>query len=286
VVTIKTIHFHDVSFQYSNEVKALDTISLSIQSGERVGIMGRNGAGKSTLIHLLNGLLLPTKGEVFIDGIPTTKFNPTLLTQKIGVMFQNPEHQLFSSTVEEEIDFSLKSLKISNEERVSYKQSIIEELKLHTLLHKSPWNCSGGERKKISIASILCRQPEVLVFDEPTLGQDKNGYQILDSILSKAKDKKQTLIVVTHNTDFAFKNLNRIIVLDQGRILADGPTQEILTNKIIQHNSAIVEPQFFTFKSLLLEKLPAHHRLYQAINNATNFEELQTVLLKTSAEGA
>lgn len=276
---MSSIRFDNVSFSYTHETKALSNISLKIAQGEIVAIMGRNGAGKSTLIQLMNGLLYPSTGSVFVDGICTTEFNPSELIKKIGLMFQNPEHQLFSNTVEEELDFSLKTLKLSSELKKAYKQEIIEELELHPLLPKSPWNCSGGERKKISIASILCRKPDVLVFDEPTIGQDKNGYQILDSILSKAREKEKTIIVVTHNTEFAFKYLKRIIVMEQGRILADGPTHEILSNQTIRQHSSLVEPQFLIFKNLLIDKLSPKNPAYALIRESHNFEHLQKILL-------
>ncbi len=279
---MRNIRFDEVSFHYSEEVSALDGISLNIQNGEVVGIMGRNGAGKSTLIQLINGLLDPSEGNVFIDGISTKEFNPSELLQKIGIMFQNPEHQLFSSTVEDELDFSLKNLQINEDLKSQYKHEIVEELNLHPLLRKSPWNCSGGERKKVSIASILCRKPEVLVFDEPTLGQDKFGYEILDKVITRAIQKNQTIIVVTHNTEFAFRYLNRIIVLDQGRILADGPTEEILTNSTIQQNSSLVEPQFLKFKTLLTENAPQNSEIFQSITQAKGFEELENILINHS----
>lgn len=272
------ILFKSVDFQYTRNVIALSNVSLHIQVGEIIGIMGRNGAGKSTLIQLMNGLLKPTKGTVIIDGISTINYNPAELTRKIGIMFQNPEHQLFSNTVEEEIDFSLKNLRISKEQKNQYKHEIIKELDLYKLLDKSPWNCSGGERKKISIASVLCRKPDVLVFDEPTLGQDKFGYQILENVLNKAILNRKTIIIVTHNTEFALKYLKRIIILDKGRILADGPTREILTNSMIREQSSFVLPQFYTFQNMLMNSIPEYAQSYHPIRQAINFDDLKKVI--------
>ena len=272
---MRSIRFKNVSYSYAPGVNALKNISLSITQSEIVGIMGRNGAGKSTLIQLMNGLLYPSEGVVNVDGISTSEHNSSELIKKIGIMFQNPDHQLFSTTVEEELDFSLKNLKLSSEQNTTYKQEIIEELGLHELLGKSPWNCSGGERKKISMASILCRKPDTLVFDEPTLGQDRYGYEILNNILSQAIDKKKTVIVVTHNTEFAYKYLKRIIVMEQGRILADGPTHEILSNRAIRELSSLVEPQYLTFKHQLIESLSPQNPVLSLIHKSQNFETLQ-----------
>jgi energy-coupling factor transporter ATP-binding protein EcfA2 len=279
---VRSIRFVNVSYTYNRVEDALKQISLNIGQNEVVGIMGRNGAGKSTLIQLMNGLLYPSDGEVLVDGIATTEYNPSELIKKIGIMFQNPDHQLFSTTVEEELDFSLRNLKLPATQKIAYKQEIIEELGLQNLLTKSPWNCSGGERKKTSIASILCRKPEVLVFDEPTLGQDKYGYQILDNVLSQAIEKKKTIVVVTHNTEFAYKHLKRIIVMEQGRILADGPTHEILSNSALRNLSSLVEPQFLTFKQQIIERLSAQNPVLSLIQQSQNFEILQKNLLTFS----
>ncbi|MBN2155162.1 MAG: ABC transporter ATP-binding protein [Candidatus Lokiarchaeota archaeon] len=273
------IFIENLSYTYGNDAYALDQVSLIIQKGEMVGIMGRNGAGKSTLIQQLNGLLIPTSGTVFIDGISTEEYDPYELTKKIGIMFQNPEHQLFCSSVEEELDFSLKNLKISKELKTQYKKSTIEKLELQKLLHKSPWNCSGGERKKVSIACVLCRNPDVIVFDEPTLGQDKYGYQILDQILMNAKNENKTTIVVTHNTEFAYTYLDRIIVLERGKILADGPKEKILTNPVILKNGSLVEPQFSLFHKKINSTLSSQDILSSLVSNSRGFNDLTENLL-------
>ncbi len=272
------IFYDNVSFSYDEYRPVLQKVSLRIQQGEIVGIMGKNGAGKSTLIHMMNGLLHPNLGSVSINGTATGDYDPSQLTTIVGLMFQNPEHQLFSTTVEDELDFSLKNLKISKEKKNQYKQETIEQLELQNLLKKSPWNCSGGERKKVSLASILCRKPEILVFDEPTLGQDKQGYSILDSVLSNAIKKGKTIIVVTHNTEFAFKHLNRIIVMGDGQILADGPTSKILTNEFILENSSLIEPRFIQFRKKLTDKITPEHKLYSHIQQSQNYEELGMIL--------
>ncbi len=170
---MKNIRFDNVGFQYSNELMALRDISLNIQNGEVLGIMGRNGAGKSTLIQLMNGLLKPTKGIVFFDGIATNEYDAALLVQKIGIMFQNPEHQLFSSTVEEELNFSLKNLQISKDLKIQYKHEIIDELNLHSLLGKSPWNCSGENGKKYPLPVSYVVNQKYWCLTNPLLGKIK-----------------------------------------------------------------------------------------------------------------
>lgn len=271
-----------VTFQYPNGTVALKNISLFVKPQQIIGIVGRNGAGKSTFMKLVNGLLKPQSGGIYIDGIPTTKLKSSELTKKVGVMFQNPEHQLFSNTVEDELDFSLKNLNLSKNEYEKYKQEIIQRLNLEKFLPLSPLNLSGGERKKVSIASILCRKPDYLLFDEPTLGQDKVQRKILESIIHEEKNQGKTIIIITHDIEFAFANTDRIIVFEAGKILADGPTHEILSNDFILNNSSIVETQFHRIlKIFRLEWQKKHHDKNIPINldKVRNFGMLENELI-------
>ena len=276
------IYINSLSFAYPNGVEALKGINLKIEPGEIVGIMGRNGAGKSTFMHLINGLLTPTMGTVFVDGIATTNYKSTKLTKKVGVMMQNPDHQLFSGTVEEEIDFSLKNLNLSNEDYNMYKESIITKLRLEKFLDKSPFNLSGGERKRISVASILCRQPEYILFDEPTVGQDKNQRLILENIIINEAKSKKTIIIITHDTEFIYKITNRIIIFNNGRIIADGPTKKILSNKKILAKSSLIEPRFIKLKNMLTEswKKNENSELPLNLSNINDFNSFREILMK------
>ena len=157
---------NNIDYIYPNGTHALNGISLNIQKGEFLAIMGQNGAGKTTLIRLLNGLLRPSKGDIFFEGENIKYKTIASLSQKIGIIFQNPMHQLFSNTVEDEILFSLKSLGLEKHKLKSQADSILKRFKFDNYRNRSPLNLSGGEAKRLAIASILCRDPEVIVFDD------------------------------------------------------------------------------------------------------------------------
>lgn len=268
---MKGIFVDSLSFNYPNGVEAIKKISLIIHPGEIIAIMGRNGAGKSTFMKLLNGLLTPSSGTVFVDGIVTTSYKSSDLTRKIGIMFQNPEHQLFCMTVEDEIDFSLKNLNLNKKDFQHYKDDIVKKLGLKEFMSKSPFNLSGGERKKISIASILCRRPDYLIFDEPTLGADKKQRRILQQIIENEKKEGKTIIIITHDTEFAFTLVDRILVFESGRILADGPTQDILKSQEILKNSSMVRPQI---NKLMIKISELWNKKHKDVQPPVNFMEI------------
>jgi energy-coupling factor transporter ATP-binding protein EcfA2 len=240
----------NVNYTYPNGAHALKNISLNISSGEILGIMGSNGAGKTTLIRTLNGLIQPQTGLIFIENDNIQSKTIAKLSTSIGIVFQNPEHQLFSNTVQEEIKFSLKNIYSDNiiQEKIDETLRIFQFEKYR---EKSPLNLSGGEKKKLALASIICRNPKILIFDEPTLGQDENEINFLINLLEEEKRKKKTIIIVTHNIEFAYKYIPRIILMAKGRIIADGPTHEILSNKKLLKKASLISPQLTQLKSTL-----------------------------------
>ena len=233
----------DVDYTYPNRTVALKHINLNIYKGELVGIMGMNGAGKTTLIRALNGLIRPLKGNVYIDGENIKSKNIGTTSKKVGIIFQNPYHQVFSNTVEEEIKFSLKSLNLSKEEIQNRTNDVLNRFNLEKYKERSPLNLSGGETKKLALASIFCRDPEIFVFDEPTLGQDAKEIDFLVNLFNKEKDRGKTIIIVTHNIEFAIEYIPRTILMVNGKIIADGPTKRVLTNKFLVDTSSLVLPQ-------------------------------------------
>ncbi|GAI70914.1 unnamed protein product, partial [marine sediment metagenome] len=154
--SLPLIMIHDVEYVYSNGTVALKKVSLNINKGEFIAIMGQNGAGKTTLIRTINGLIRPTKGEIFLEGENIDSKTIATLSKKVGIIFQNPTHQLFSNTVEDEIKFSLKNLNLDREEIQIKVDKVLKEFNLEKYRKRSPLNLSGGESKKIAIASIIC----------------------------------------------------------------------------------------------------------------------------------
>ncbi len=251
------IVLNDIKYSYLNGTVALKNINLNIYRSELIGIMGMNGAGKTTLIRTLNGLIRPSKGIVKFEGINTKSKSIGELSRKIGLIFQNPEHQVFSNTVEEEIKFSLKSLNISKEEIQNRTNEILKKFDLEKYSDRSPLNLSGGETKKLAIASIICREPEVLVFDEPTLGQDAKEIDFFINLVKNEIKEGKTIIIVTHNIEFAMQYIPRTILMTDGMIIADGPTEKILTNQFLVEKSSLILPQTHKLK-LELQKVGIH----------------------------
>ena len=245
------IMVHDVDYVYSNGTIALKQVSLNIKKGEFIAIMGQNGAGKTTLIRTFNGLIRPTKGSIFLEGENIDSKTIATLSKKVGVIFQNPMHQLFSTTLEDEIKFSLKSLNLDKEEIQIKVDQILKEFDLEKYRKRSPFNLSGGESKKLATASILCRDPEVLVFDEPTLGQDAKEINFFLGLIKSELERGKTIIIVTHNIEFTVEHVPRTILMSGGQIIADGPTQSIFTNEFLISKSSLIMPQIYLFKKEL-----------------------------------
>jgi len=248
------IIINNVDFTYPNGTLALKKINLNVYKGESIGIMGMNGAGKTTLIRTLNGLIRPSNGNIYLGGKNIKTESIGKLSQIVGIIFQNPNHQVFSNTVEEEIKFSLKSLNLNKEEIQNRTSNILNTFNLDKYKERSPLNLSGGETKKLALASIFCRNPEILVFDEPTLGQDAKEINFFVDLINKEKDRGKTIIIVTHNIEFALEYIPRTILMAKGMIIADGPTKKILTNEFLISKSSLTLPQIRQF-NLELNKI-------------------------------
>ena len=237
------IEAQDLHFTYPSGVEALKGISLTIQNGEFVAIMGENGAGKTTLVKHFNGLLKPTRGKVLVDGVETTKVSVATLARKVGFVFQNPDHQLFSETVEEEIAFALKNFGFSSdiiEKRVTWALNL---LGLTQYRKTSPFMLSGGERKRVALASVLAWDPKILILDEPTIGQDYQQKEKLRQFILQMKEQGKTVVIVTHDVEFVAECNPRVLLMRGGKIVADGEAGKVLTTPETLNQASIVPPQ-------------------------------------------
>ncbi|GAB4310324.1 MAG: ABC transporter ATP-binding protein [Promethearchaeota archaeon] len=235
---------HDVWFRYKGATSwALRGVSLRVGRGETVAIMGQNGAGKSTFLRHLNGLLQPDRGDVYVDGVNTRTRSVAQLSKVVSVAFQNPEHQLFANTVEEELDFSLKTLDWSDDQKREAKRNAVKEFGLERFVERAPFSLSGGERKLVAIASLVVRDAPVIVLDEPTLGQDGKHKLQLASFLNSQAGVGKTIIVVTHDLEFASANFERLLVFHEGRLVADDEPSTVLTCHQALEKSALHPPQ-------------------------------------------
>jgi energy-coupling factor transport system ATP-binding protein len=233
----------DIHFSYPNKVQALKGVTLTIKEGEFVAIMGQNGAGKSTLVKHFNGLLKPTLGTVRVNGVETTKTSVAALARNVGFVFQNPDHQLFSETVEDEIAFALKNFGLETdviEKRITWALNL---LALTQYRKTSPFLLSGGERKRVALASVLAWDPETLILDEPTIGQDHEQKEKLRQFIIQMQTQKKTVVIVTHDVEFVAESNPRVVLMKEGKIVADGIGKDILTDPALLELSSIVLPQ-------------------------------------------
>ncbi|HLE76114.1 MAG TPA: ATP-binding cassette domain-containing protein [Candidatus Bathyarchaeia archaeon] len=267
------IEVEEVNFTYPNGVEALKHVSLVVKNGEFIAIMGQNGAGKTTLVKHFNGLLKPSKGMIRVDGVETTKTSVAALARKVGFVFQNPDHQLFSETVEEEIAFALKNFGFEEEaiqKRVTWALNL---LGLTQYRKTSPFMLSGGERKRVALASVLAWDPEILILDEPTIGQDYQQKEKLRQFIVQMQTQGKTVVIVTHDVEFVAECNPRVVLMKEGKIVADGEGKEILTNPEALAQSSIVLPQIAQiFKQLTPLGLP---------KNIIDIYEAKDMLLRT-----
>ena len=237
------IEVEHVRFTYPNGVEALKDVSLAIEDGEFVAIMGQNGAGKTTLVKHFNGLFKPNKGRVLVDDQETTKTTVAKLARDVGFVFQNPDHQLFSETVEEEIAFALKNFGFSEdviEKRINWALNL---LGLSQYRKTSPFMLSGGERKRVALASVLAWDPKILILDEPTIGQDYEQKEKLRQFILQMKTQQRTIVMVTHDVEFVAECNPRVLLMLDGQIIADGEAGKILTDPVVLERASIVPPQ-------------------------------------------
>ena len=205
--------------------------------------MGQNGAGKTTLIKHFNGLLKPTTGKVLVDGVETTKTSVAALSRNVGFVFQNPDHQLFSETVDDEIAFALKNFGYESEAIEKRIDWAVNLLGISQYRKTSPFMLSGGERKRVALASVLAWDPQVLVLDEPTIGQDHQQKENLRQFIMQLQTQGKTIVTVTHDVEFVAECNPRVVLMRQGKIIADGEGKNILTDPKLLEQSSIVLPQ-------------------------------------------
>lgn len=216
-----------LNYSYPDGKKALKDINIKIYDNETIGIVGANGAGKSTLVKTIVGIFLTDQGEIIVDGEKVTKKTLNSIRKKVGVVFQNPDDQLFMNKVYDDIAFGPRNYKLTEEKVKEKVEKVMKELNIEKLKDRSPNNLSGGEKRKVAIATVLSMEPSIILFDEPTSFLDPKGKRILIETL---KGINTTKIIATHDLDMVKDNCKRVIVLKEGQVVADGKPKEILNN--------------------------------------------------------
>ncbi|MEM3365796.1 MAG: ABC transporter ATP-binding protein [Candidatus Methanomethyliaceae archaeon] len=245
------IEFVDVGYTYPNGNEALRDVTLAINRSESVAIMGENGAGKTTMAKLMLGLLHPTTGKVLIDGIDTRKTTTAKIAKKIGYIFQNPLYQLFSDTVEKEVALGPKASGMDEKAVSDRVGSVLREMALEHLSNMPPLSLSEGERKRVAIASVLSMDPLALIIDEPTLGQDEIERLRLMQILRGQLSKGKSVIIISHDVDFAYEVAERFIIMKGGRVLGDLTKSELLDNRELLAEANLAMPQLLEITEML-----------------------------------
>lgn len=226
------IEITDISFAYPDGHKALDRLNFSVAAGERVAVMGPNGAGKSTLFQMLNGLLHPTAGQVVVAGLPVVRENLHAVRRKVGMVFQDSDDQLFNATVYREVAYGLVNMKVAEEELDATVKWALDVVGMRDFIDKTPFNLSGGEKKRIALASVLSMKPEILVLDEPTNELDPKGAADLLALLNRLnRDLGITLVFATHDVDLVPLLADRVVLMEHGTIRFSGTAAEAFREK-------------------------------------------------------
>lgn len=256
------IELKSVSYTYAPNTsyasQALCNIDLKVNDGEFVGIIGATGCGKSTLIQIIDGLLTPSQGSVLLDNedINSKAYNRETLRRKIGVVFQFPEYQLFETTVERDVAFALKHSGLSKAEISNAVRSALELVGFDydKVKSESPLSFSGGEKRKIAIAGVLVSKPEYLILDEPVAGLDPTGRTEFLQLLRRLNTNGTTIIMVSHNFDALAEYANRIVLMNNGNIVRDSATENILSDCALLNSCGLKENQIQNIVRLLREK--------------------------------
>lgn len=256
------IECDSVRFGYgkTKDAELIHGISLSIEDGEFVALTGENGAGKSTFSKLLAGILKPSDGKICVNRIDTKKAKNSVLAKNTGFLFQNPDRQLCTYTVRDEIAFGQKALKTGTEEEISKRtEKIIERFGFNP--DEAPFSLSRGQRQRLALASIIAVEPKVMILDEPTTGLDYKECMEIMSAVKELNKNGTTVIMVCHDMELVLDFARRMIVLANGKIEADGKTLEIMRSKKILQKASLLPPQIIQIALELEEKFPGRFNL-------------------------
>jgi energy-coupling factor transport system ATP-binding protein len=233
----------DLRFTYPTGVEALKGISLSIGSGEQIAIVGQNGAGKTTLVRHFNGLLRPTSGSVWVGGWDASKYSVAKLASRVGYVFQNPDEQLFSKDVLTEVAFGPRNLGYSKARVERLVERALELTELRDKTGVNPYDLSPAWRKMAALASVIAMDTPIVIFDEPTTGQDALNAARIANVIAELKREGKTVITITHDIDFCAENFERVIALANGAVLLDGETHDVLGREEILAQTYVDPPQ-------------------------------------------
>lgn len=274
-IVIKAENLH---YMYADGTNALNGIDLEIKKGEKLAVMGANGSGKSTFFLHLNGVIKPKSGIVYINGNPINYSRKGLLQvrKQVGIVFQDPDNQLFSANVIQEISFGVLNLGFSQEEALVKVNKIIEELNITEFKNKPTHFLSGGQKKRVAIADILVMEPDVVILDEPASALDPKHARMIDSIVDDLSNKGITVILSTHDVERALIWADRVVLFSEGRIISDGSPEKIFAQDDLLEITNLEKPTVMR----IFEKLQQVEILEKKLPIPRTVEELEILLAK------
>lgn len=244
----------DLCFSYQGHGEALSGVNLEVCEGERIAVLGSNGAGKSTLFLNLNGVLTPDSGTIAYRARVITRKDLKELRKHVGIVFQDADNQIIASTVLAEVSFGPMNLKLPKQEVKIRVEQALDYMDLADYAARAPHYLSGGEKKRVSIADIIAMKSEVMMFDEPTAALDPVSAVMLETVLEKLSSEHKTLLISTHDVDFAYRWAERIIVFAKGRLIADGPPLQVFEDRKTLELAHLKRPVLLDVYELLVKK--------------------------------
>jgi cobalt/nickel transport system ATP-binding protein len=266
----------DLYYIYGNGKFALDGVSVDIYEGEKIAVIGSNGSGKSTFFLNVDGVLTPEQGKIIYRNTVINKKNLNELRKNIGIVFQDADNQIIASTVRAEVAFGPMNLKLPKEEVLKRVEEALAYMNISELKDRPPHYLSGGEKKRVSIADIIAMKSEIIIFDEPTAALDPLNAHMLEDVLVKLGSEGKTMLISTHDVDFAYRWAERVLVFCQGKIIADGAPLEIFKNKKILKQANLKQPTMLEVYELLVEK----HLLEDTKDYPKSTQEFKKILEK------
>ena len=282
------LNVEGVEFGYVSDTTVLHDVDLSVDSGEFVTIIGQNGSGKSTLVKNVVGLLEPDHGSVTIyddDGTPyeTTKHPMHVLARHVGFVFQNPDDQIFHTSVHKELTYGLKNIGVPEAERQERIESVLDAVGLSTDGGQNPFNLGKGQRQRLAIAAVLVMRPQTIIVDEPTTGQDRKESKRIMEILKEYNDDGHTIITITHDIALAAEYTDRVVAIKDGDVIADGPPERVFLDEQNLEETNIRPPQITQLGTALNGRLETDILEEMWLTTDDAFEDTFDVLSKGEA---
>lgn len=264
----------NLCYSYGQGNQVLKGISLTVKAGEKIAVLGSNGAGKSTCFLNLNGVYRPDSGRILYCGKEIGNKELNELRKNVGIVFQDADHQIIASTVYAEVSFGPMNLKLSKEEVKKRVEDALEYMNLGPMKDRPPHYLSGGEKKRVSIADIIAMESPVIIFDEPTASLDPVNVEMLENVLDKMNKMGKTLLVSTHDVDFAYRFADRAVIFSGGCIIADGPVMEVFEDEQVLNQANLKKPVLLE----IFNSLVKHGVLKEGGNCPRNAGELEMLL--------